>query len=163
VFLLPLLLRRAVAVELETTKELNKLLYSVETAYLSIVREVVAYAVVNNITSATQLHRLFYSKYRRECPSLNSQLIIQATRQASEIAKSLMERRRMGLLTKPYPEVRSVSLRFVETTWNYEEFVESIAPVRIALSLPGGRREVWLRPHKRAQGGRAKVNCCLRH
>jgi len=45
-------LRRAIAVELETTKELNKLLYSVETAYLSIVREVVEYAVKNNVTWA---------------------------------------------------------------------------------------------------------------
>ena len=54
-----LLLRRAVAVELEVTKELNKLLYSVEFVYLSIVREVVEYAIVNNITSATQLQGLF--------------------------------------------------------------------------------------------------------
>jgi transposase, IS605 OrfB family, central region len=52
-------------------------------------------------------------------------------------------------VSKPYPEVRSISIRFVETTWNYEEFVKSIAPVRIAISLLGGRREVWLRPHKR--------------
>jgi hypothetical protein len=143
------MLCRAVAVELEVTKELNKLLCSVESAYLGIVREVVAYAVVNNVTSATQLQRLFYSRYRREYPSLNSQLVIQAIRQAAQIAKSFVERRRMGFVSKPYPEVRSVSIRFVVTTWNYEEFVRSIAPVRIALSLPGGRREVWLRLHKR--------------
>jgi len=78
-----------------------------------------------------------------------SQLIIQAIRQASQIAKSFMERKKKGLVSKPYPEVRSISIRFVETTWNYEEFVKSIAPVRIAISLLGGRREVWLRPHKR--------------
>jgi len=101
------MLRRAVAIELEVTKELNKLLYSVESAYLSIVREVVEYAVANNVLNATQLHRLFYHKYRVEYPSLNSQLIIQAIRQSSEIAKSFMERRRKGLVNKPYPEVRS--------------------------------------------------------
>ena len=143
------MLRRAVAVELEVTRELNKLLRSIETAYLNIVRDVVEYAVVNNVTSAKQLHGLFYSRYRLEYPSLNSQLIIQAIRQASEIAKSFVERRRKGLVSKTYPEVRSVSLRFVVTTWNYEEFVKSVAPVRLELSLPGGRREVWLRPHKR--------------
>jgi len=142
-------LRRAIAVELETTKELNKLLYSVESAYLSIVRDVVEYAVKNNVTNATQLHGLFYSRYRLEYPSLNSQLIIQAIRQASEIAKSFIERRRKGLAQKPYPEVRSVSIRFVVTTWNYEEFVKSVAPVRLELSLLGGRREVWLRLHRR--------------
>jgi len=143
------MLRRAVAVELETTKELNKLLYSVETAYLGIVSEVAMYAVVNNVLSASQLQRIFYRRYRLEYPSLNSQLIIQAIRQASQIAKSFMERKKKGLVSKPYPEVRSISIRFVETTWNYEEFVKSIAPVRIAISLLGGRREVWLRPHKR--------------
>ena len=63
-------LRRAIAVELETTKELNKLLYSVESAYLSIVRDVVEYAVKNNVTNATQLHGLFYSRYRLEYPRL---------------------------------------------------------------------------------------------
>jgi IS605 OrfB family transposase len=149
-------LRRAVAVELEVTRELNKLLYSVETAYLSIVREVVEYAVANNVTSATQLHRLFYSKYRLEYPSLNSQLTIQAIRQASEIAKSFMERRK-GLAYKPYPEVRSVSIRFTEMAWSYEQFIHSIAPVKIAISpISTGKRgrgsrrfEVWLRPHKR--------------
>jgi len=142
-------LRRAVAVEFEVTKELNKLLYSVETAYLGIVREVVEYAVVNNVLSATQLQRLFYHRYRQEYPSLNSQLTIQAIRQAAQIAKSFVERRRKGLVSKPYPEVRSVSLRFTEKAWNYGKFIGSTAPVRLELSLLGGRRVVWLRPHKR--------------
>jgi IS605 OrfB family transposase len=142
-------LRRAVAVELEVTRELNRLLCSVESVYLSIVCEVVEYAVVNKVTSATQLQRIFYRKYRLEYPGLHSHLVIQAIRQASEIAKSFMERKKRGLVNKPYPEVRSVSIRFVVTTWNYEEFVKSIAPVRLSLSLLGERREVWLRPHKR--------------
>ena len=144
-----MLVRRAVAVELEVTRELNKLLYSVEYMYLSIVREVVEYAVANNVTNPTQLHRLFYSRYRQEYSSLNSQLVIQAIRQASEIARSFIEKRRRGLVGKPYPEVKAVSIRFVETTWNYEQFVKSVAPVRITISLPGGRREVWIKPHKR--------------
>jgi len=154
---LPLLLRRAVAVELEVTKELSKLLYSVESAYLSIVREVVEYAVENNVTSANKLYELFYSKYRSEYQDLNSQLIIQAIRQAAEVAKSFVERRKKGLADKPYPEVRSVSLRFVVTTWSYEQFIRSTAPVRVWISPistgkrgRGGRRfEVWLRLHKR--------------
>jgi IS605 OrfB family transposase len=138
-----------VAVELEVTKELNKLLYNVESVYLGIVREVVAYAVKHNVTNPTQLQRLFYSKYRQEYPSLNSQLVIQAIRQSSEIAKSFIERKRMGLVSKSYPEVKAVSIRFTERAWSYGQFIRSIAPVRIAVSLPGGRREVWLRLHKR--------------
>jgi IS605 OrfB family transposase len=142
------MLRRAVAVELETTKELNKLLHSVEAAYLNIVREVVEYAVANNATSVAKLHRLFYSKYRLEYPGLHSHLVIQAIKQASEIAKSFVERRR-GLVNKPYPKIKTVSIRFTEMAWGYEQFVKSIAPVRLSLSLLGERREVWLRLHKR--------------
>ena len=143
------MLRRAVAVELEVTKELNKLLCSVEAAYLSIVREVAMYAVANNVTSATQLHRLFYSKYRSEYPGLHTHLIIQAIRQASQIAKSFIARRRKGLVNKPYPEVKTVSIRFTEFTWNYEQFIKSIAPVKLSLSLFNSRREVWIKPHRR--------------
>jgi len=142
-------LRRSVAVELEVAKELNKLLYSVESAYLSIVREVAVYAVVNNVLSATQLHRVFYYRYRWEYPGLHAHLIIQAIKQASEIAKSFVKRRMRSLVSKPYPEVRSVSIRFTEKAWSYEQFASSIAPVRLSLSLLGGRREVWLRLHKR--------------
>jgi len=98
--------------------------------YLGIVREVVEYAVKHNVTSTTQLQGLFYRKYRLEYPSLNSQLIIQAIRQASEIAKSFMERRRKGLVGKPYPEVRSVSIRFTEKAWGYGKFIDSTVPVR---------------------------------
>jgi IS605 OrfB family transposase len=150
------MLRRAVAVELEVVKELNRLLYSVEAMYLNIIREVVEYAVTNNVTNPTQLQRLFYSKYRQKYPSLNSQLVIQAIRQSSEIAKSFIERRRKGLVDKPYSEVKAVSIRFVETTWSYEKFASSIAPVRIVISPistgkrgKSGRFEVWLRLHKR--------------
>jgi transposase len=143
------MLHRAVAVELEVTRELNKLLCSVESAYLGIVREVAMYAVVNNVLSANKLQGLFYSKYRLEYQGLHAHLIIQAIRQAAQIAKSFVERRKKGLVSKPYPEVRSVSIRFTEFTWSYDQFIRSTAPVRLELSLPNGRTEVWLRPHKR--------------
>ncbi|MFP3311061.1 MAG: transposase [Caldivirga sp.] len=143
------MLRRAVAVELEVAKGLNKLLYSVESVYLGIVRDVVEYAVVNNVTSATRLQGLFYSKYRSEYQGLHAHLIIQAIRQAAQITKSFIEKKRRGLVDKPYPEVKAVSIRFTEMAWNYEQFASSIAPVKLELSLLGGRREIWLRPHKR--------------
>ena len=143
------MLCRAVAVELEVPKDVSKLLYSVESAYLNIVRGVVEYAVANNVTGANKLQRLLYSKYRLEYPGLHSHLIIQAIRQSSEIAKSFMERKKRGFVSKPYPEVRRVSIRFTEKAWGYGKFVRSIAPVRLSLSLLGERREVWLRPHKR--------------
>ena len=144
-----MLLCRAVAVELEVTKELNRLLYSIEEVYKRIVREVVEYAVANNVTSAIQLQRLFYHKYRREYQGLHAHLVIQAIRQAVQITKSFVERRRKGLVNKPYPEVKAVSIRFTEFTWSYEQFIHSTAPVRLSLSLLNSRREVRLRLHKR--------------
>jgi len=71
-----------VAVELEVPKDVSKLLYSVESVYLSIVREVAEYAVEHNVLSATQLQGLFYRRYRRGYPGLHAHLIIQAIRQA---------------------------------------------------------------------------------
>jgi len=143
------LIRRAVAVELETPTEVSRLLCSVEVVYKHIVREVVAYAVEHNVLSATRLQGLFYSKYRSEYQGLHAHLIIQAIRQAAQIAKSFIERKRRGLVSKSYPEVKAVSIRFTEMAWNYEQFASSIAPVKLELSLLGGRREVWLRLHKR--------------
>ncbi|KUO91726.1 MAG: hypothetical protein AT713_03005 [Caldivirga sp. JCHS_4] len=131
-----MLLRRAVAVELEVARGLNRLLYSVEAMYLNIVREVVAYAVKHNITNPTQLHRLFYSKYRQEYPSLNSQLVIQAIRQSSEITKSFIEKRRRGLVGKSYPEVKAVSIRFTEMAWGYGKFIGSTAPIGLSYPYP---------------------------
>jgi hypothetical protein len=135
------MLRRAVAVELEVTKELNKLLYSVETAYLNIVREVAVYAVVNNVTGANKLHGLFYRRYRGEYPGLHSHLVIQAIKQASEIAKSFVKRRKKGLADKPHPEVKAVSIRFTEFAWIMSNL--SAQQPRLGLSYPylvgGGR------------------------
>ena len=79
---------------------------------------------------------------------MHAHLVIQAIRQASGVAKSFVERRRKGLVDKPYPEVRRVSLRFTEKAWGYDQFIRSTAPVKLSLSLLGGR-EVWLRLHKR--------------
>jgi IS605 OrfB family transposase len=45
--------------------------------------------------------------------------------------------------------VRRVSIRFAKDSWSYKKAVGSAAPVRLALSLPGGRREVWIKPHRR--------------
>ena len=97
------MLCRSVAVELEVAKGLNKLLYSVESAYLSIVREVAVYAVVNNVLSATRLQRLFYSKYRSEYQGLHAHLIIQAIRQSSEITKSFIEKKKEGFGEQALP------------------------------------------------------------
>jgi putative transposase len=45
--------------------------------------------------------------------------------------------------------VGRVSIRFAKDSWSYKKAISSVAPVRLALSLPGGRREIWIKPHRR--------------
>jgi hypothetical protein len=45
--------------------------------------------------------------------------------------------------------MRRVSIRFAKDSWSYRKTAASVAPVKIAVSLPGGRREVWIKPHRR--------------
>ena len=69
--------------------------------------------------------------------------------QGIETGKSFLELKRDGRVYKPRPEVRRVSIRFAKDSWSYKKAISSIAPVRLGLSLPGGRREIWIKPHRR--------------
>jgi putative transposase len=136
--------RRAVAVELERPPpELS----AVEEQYRRIVEEVAVY-----VAEKGRLEKEKYSElYRRfrEQYTLPSQLIQQAMNQGVETGKSFLALKRDGRAHKPHPEVRRVSIRFAKNSWNYKKATSSVAPVRLALSLPGGRREVWIKPHRR--------------
>jgi putative transposase len=54
-----------------------------------------------------------------------------------------------GRVHEPHPEVRRVSIRFAKDSWSYRKTAASVALVKIVVSLPGGRREVWIKPHRR--------------
>jgi len=69
--------------------------------------------------------------------------------QGVEIGKSFLALKKGGRVRKPRPEVRRVSIRFAEDSWSYKKAISSVVPVRLGLSLPGGRREVWIKPHRR--------------
>jgi putative transposase len=69
--------------------------------------------------------------------------------QGVETGKSFLALKRDGRVHKPQPEVRRVSIRFAKDSWSYKKAISSVAPVRLALSLPGGRKEVWIKPHRR--------------
>jgi putative transposase len=136
--------RRAVAVEVESPPSE---LYAVEGPYRRIVEEVAVY-----VAERGRLEREKYSEiYRgfRELYPLPAQLIQQAMNQGVEIGKSFLEAKRDGRVHKPRPEVGRVSIRFAKDSWSYKKAISSVAPVRLGLSLPGGRREVWIKPHRR--------------
>jgi len=137
-------IRRAVAVEIENPPPE---LYAVEEPYRRIVEEVAAYVAERGRLEKEKYGEL-YRRFRKQYP-LPSQLIQQAMNQGVEIGKSFLEAKRNGRVHKPRPEVRQVSIRFAKDSWNYKKTVGSVTPVRLALSLPGGRREVWIKPHKR--------------
>jgi putative transposase len=136
--------RRAVAVEIE-----NPLpeLYAVEEPYRKIVEEVAAYVAERGRLEKEKYNEL-YSRLRKQYP-LPSQLIQQAINQGVEIGKSFLALKRDGRIHKPHPEVGRVSIRFAKDSWSFKKAVGSAAPVKLALSLPGGRKEVWIKPHRR--------------
>ena len=136
--------RRAVAVELERPPpELS----AVEEPYRKIVEEVAAY-VAERGTLERERYNELYRRFRELYP-LPAQLIQQAMNQGVEIGKSFLALKRNGHVHKPRPEVRQVSIRFAKDSWSYRKTAASAAPVKIAVSLPGGRREAWIKPHRR--------------
>ena len=136
--------RRAVAVELECP--LSEL-YAVEEPYRRIVEEVAAYVAERGRLEKEKYNEL-YRRFREQYP-LPSQLIQQAINQGAETGRSFLQRKKDGRVYKPRPEVRRVSIRFAKDSWSYRKTAVSTAPVKIAVSLPGGRREVWIKPHRR--------------
>ncbi len=136
--------RRAVAVEVESPPSE---LYAVEEQYRRIVEEVAA-CVAERGTLEKEKYNEIYRRFRELYP-LPAQLIQQAINQGVEIGKSFLELKKDGRVHKPRPEVGRVSIRFAKDSWNYKKAISTAAPVRLALSLPGGRREVWIKPHRK--------------
>jgi IS605 OrfB family transposase len=136
--------RRAIAVELE--RPLPEL-YAVEEPYRRIVEEVAAY-VAERGTLERERYNELYRRFRERYP-LPAQLIQQAMNQGVEIGKSFLELKRDGRVHKSHPEVRRVSMRFAKDSWSYRKTAALTAPVKIAVSLAGGRKEVWIKPHRR--------------
>jgi hypothetical protein len=136
--------RRAVAVEVENPPSE---LYAVEGPYRRIVEEVAAYVAERGRLEKEKYNEL-YRRFRKQYP-LPAQLIQQAMNQGVETGKSFLEAKRNGRVHKPHPEVRHVSIRFAKDSWSYRKTAASAAPVKIAVSLPGGRREIWIKPHRR--------------
>ncbi len=137
-------MRRAVAVEVENPPPE---LYAVEEPYRRIVEEAAAYVAERGRPEKEKYNEL-YRRFRKQYP-LPAQLIQQAINQGVETGKSFLEAKRNGRVHKPRPEVGRVSIRFTKDSWSYKKAVGSVAPVRLGLSLPGGRKEVWIKPHRR--------------
>jgi len=136
--------RRAVAVEIERPPSE---LYAVEEPYRRIVEDVAVYVAERGRLERERYNEL-YRRFRMQYP-MPAQLIQQAMNQGVETGKSFLEAKRNGRDHKPHPEVRRVSIRFAKDSWSYRKTVASTTPVKIAVSLPGGRREVWIKPHRR--------------
>ncbi len=136
--------KRAVAVEIESPQpELS----AVEEPYRRIVEEVAAY-VAERGRLEKEKYNVLYRRFRKQY-HLPAQLIQQAMNQGVETGKSFLALKRNGRVRKPHPEVRQVSIRFAKNSWSSRKTAASAAPVKIAVSLPGGRREVWIKPHRR--------------
>jgi IS605 OrfB family transposase len=122
-------------------------LSAIEEPYRRIVEEVATY-VAERETLEKEKYKELYRRFRELYP-LPAQLIQQAMNQGVETGKSFLKLKRNGRVHKPRPEVQHVSIRFAKDSWSYRKTAVSTAPVKIAVSLPGGRREVWIKPHRR--------------
>jgi putative transposase len=129
--------RGAVAVEVENPPPKFS---AIEEPYRRIVEEVAAY-VAERGTLEKEKYGELYRRFRELYP-LPAQLIQQAINQGVETGKSFLELKRDGRVHRPRPEVRRVSIRSAKDSWSYKKAISSVAPVRLALSLPGGRREI---------------------
>jgi putative transposase len=136
--------RRAIAVEIESPPPE---LYAVEEPYRRIVEEVAVY-VAERGRLEVERYKELYRRFRDKYP-LPAQLTQQAMNQGVETGKSFLELKRDGRVRKPRPEVGRFSIRFAKDSWSYRKTAASAAPVKIAVSLPGGRKEVWIKPHRR--------------
>ena len=135
-------MRRAVAVEVENPPPE---LYAVEEPYRRIVEKVAAYVAERGRLERGRYKEL-YRRFRKQY-LLPAKLIQQAINQGVETGKSFLKLKRDGRIHKHRPEVRHVSIRFAKDSWSYRKTAASTTPIKIALSLPGGRREVWIKPH----------------
>jgi putative transposase len=136
--------RRAVAVEVESPPSE---LYAVEEPYRRVVEEVAVYVAERGRLEKEKYNEL-YRRFRKQY-HLPAQLIQQAINQGVETGKSFLEAKRNGRVYKPRPEVGRVSIRFAKDSWSYKKAISSVAPVRLGLSLPGGRKEICIKPHRR--------------
>ena len=148
--------RRAIAVELERPPPK---LSAIEEQYRRIVEEVAAYVAERGKLEKEKYGEL-YRRFR-ELYHLPAQLIQQAINQGVETGRSFLALKKDGRVHKPRPEVRRVSIRFAKDSWSYKKAISSTAPVRLALSLPGGRREIWIKPH-RGSGSTGGESCVKR-
>ena len=129
--------RRAVAVELERPPpELS----AVEGLCRRIVEEVAVYVAERGRLEKEKYGEL-YRRFRKQY-HLPAQLIQQAINQGVETGRSFLALKRDGRVYKPRPEVGRVSIRFAKDSWSYKKAISTAAPVRLALSLPGGRRDL---------------------
>jgi len=134
--------KRTVAMEIEN-QPLE--LYAVEEPYRRIVEEVATY-VAERGTLKKERYNELYRRFRK-LYHLPAQLIRQAMNQGVETGRSFLALKKDGRVHKPRPEVRRVSIRFAKDSWSYRKTAASTTPIKIAVSLPSGRRGAWIKPH----------------
>ena len=114
-----------------------------EGMYRNIVEQLTMYAVRSDVKSFTKLKALKYREMRNLYPHLPSHYVYTACQDASTRAKSFLRLKRLGLASRDYPEIRSVSIWLDDHLWK----VNGLTSIRIATHK--GWVEVELEPHKK--------------
>jgi len=134
---------RTVAVRsIRLPKKGFRVFIELEGMYRNMVEQLVMYAVRNGVKSFAKLKALEYREMRNLYQHLPSHYIYTACQDASTRVKSFMKLRKLGLVGKEYPEVRSVSIWLDDHLWK----LDSLTSLRIATHK--GWITVEFEPHR---------------
>ena len=123
-------------------RKMFNIFVELEGMYRNIVEQLTMYAVKNNMASFTKLKTLKYREMKRLYPHLPSHYVYTACQDASTRAKSFLKLKKLGLTSREYPEIRSVSIWLDDHLWK----PNGLTSIRIATHK--GWIEVGLEPHK---------------
>ena len=113
-----------------------------EGMYRNMVKQLVLYAVKNNIRSFIRLRAMKYREMRSLYPQLPSHYAYTACQDASTRAKSFLRLKKLGSAEKAYPEVRRVSIRLDDHLWK----PSGLTSIRVATHK--GWAVIELEPHR---------------
>ena len=123
-------------------RRLFRVFVELEAMYRNMVKQLVLYAVRNELTSFTKLKALKYRELRSLYPQLPSHYAYTACQDASTRVRSFFKLKKRGLARRDYPEVNRVSIWLDDHLWKMKGLMS------IEIATHRGWIAIDLEPHK---------------
>ena len=134
--------RTVIVRSVRLSRRVFRVFVELEGIYRNMIKQLVLYAVGNNIKSFTRLKILKYREMRKLYPQLPSHYVYTACQDASTRTKSFLKLKKLGLVEREYPEVRRVSIWFDDHLW------KPLGYTTIKIATHKGWITVEIEPHK---------------